>query len=120
MSLKLSQGFGRNLAYKVRVTLPATIDIADYIAFIRDDRTSPVAAGRWVSGLESEIFLLCDNPGRFALIPEAEELGFAYRSFSYHSHRVIYAIEERQREVVIHRVYHSSRRALKAGDLSPD
>ena len=58
-----------------------------------------------------------NNPKRFPVIAEAEEIGFPYRSFMYHSHRVIYAVHEEEEIVIIHRVYHGARRPLKAEDI---
>jgi len=82
------------LAYDIQITLPARQDARDYAAFIRDEQQSTAAAGRWLDGLYAAIKELAEAPHRFAVIPEAGELGFPYRSVVYHSHRVIYAVND--------------------------
>ena len=110
--------FGTTLAYRIEITLPARGDARAYAAFIRDEHRSPEAARRWLDGLYSAIAELADAPNRFAVIPEAEEPGFPYRAFVYHSHRVVYAVHEAEGRVMIHRIYHGARRPLTAQELS--
>ena len=97
--------------------MPAKQDAAQYAAFIRDKHKAPEAARRWLDGLYSAIGELAEAPSRFSVIPEADELGYPYRSIVYHSHRVIYAVDESERRVVIHRIYHGARMLLTEDDL---
>lgn len=53
----------------------------------------------------------------YPTIPEAEELGFAYRAIHFLSHRVIFAVETDSQKVVIFRIYHGSRSRLNPRDL---
>jgi plasmid stabilization system protein ParE len=105
------------LAYDVQITAPAKTDAQEYAQFIGDKERSYDAAKLWLDGLQSEINKLSDMPSKFAVIPEAEELGTPYRSFNYHSHRVIYAVDEEGKTVTVHRVYHCARKPLSTGDL---
>lgn len=106
-----------NLAYSIQITLPARQEAWDYAAFIRDEQQSPDAARRWLDGLYTAIQELTEAPHRFAVIPEAVELGFPYRSFVYHSHRVIYAVHDADGRVMVHRIYHGARKPLIDKDI---
>ena len=112
-----SPRFGASLAYSIRITRPARRDAQKYAAFIRDEHHSPEAARRWLDGLFLAIKELLELPQRFSIIPEAEELGFPYRSFVYHSHRVIYAVHESEQLVIVHRIYHGARNRLVETDI---
>jgi plasmid stabilization system protein ParE len=106
------------LAYSIQITLPARRDARAYAAFLRDAQHSPDAAARWLNGLYAAIQTLAGAPHRFAVIPEAAELGFPYRAFVYHSHRVIYAVDDAAERVTVHRVYHGARNALTEEEIS--
>ena len=100
------------MAYRIQITRPARQDAQDYAAFIRDEHQSPDPARRWLDGLYAAIKELAELPQRFSVITEAEELGFPYRSFVYHSHRVVYAMHEADQLVIVHRIYHGARKPL--------
>lgn len=105
------------MAFRIQITRPAKRDAQEYAAFIREEHDSPAAAHRWLDGLYAAIKELNDAPKRYSVIPEAVELGCAYRSFVYYSHRIIYEVDEANRLVTIHRVHHGARKALEKGDL---
>lgn len=105
------------MVYSIQFTLLARQDAQDYAAFIRDEQNSPAPARRWLDGLNSAIEKLAEAPRRFAVVPEAEELGFPYRSLAYHSHRVIYAVNDDEERVTVIRVYHSARKPLTGNDI---
>jgi plasmid stabilization system protein ParE len=105
------------LSYKIQITTTAKNDAREYAAFIRKIRHAPKAARKWLDGLFTEISELTEHPYRFEVIPEAEELGFAYRGFIYHSHRVIYAVHEQEHRVVVHRIWHGSKEFFTHKDL---
>ena len=69
----------------------------------------------WLDRLLAEVSTLDSDPFRFAVIGEADELGFPYRAFNFHSHRVVYAVHEREKRVVVHRIWHGAK-LLKALD----
>jgi len=105
------------LAFSIQITLPARQDARNYATFIRTEQQSPAAARRWLDGLYAAIKALAEAPHRFAVIPEAEELGFAYRAFVYHSHRVVFAVHDADGRVIVHRIYHVARRSLTETDI---
>jgi len=105
------------LPYSIQIARTARQDASEYAAFIRDEQKSPEAARRWLDGLYVVIKQLHEAPNRFSAIPEADELGFPYRSFMYHSHRIIYAVYDTEQRIMIHRIYHGARRALNPNDL---
>lgn len=103
------------MAFKVQIVGAAEQDIAEATAFIYDD--SPAIADKWLSGLLSAILALSEMPLRFALIPESKELKRPLRGFPYHSHRVVYEVDETTQSVLILRVYHSARAPLRLEDI---
>ncbi len=105
------------MAYEIRITEPAKFDAQEYAQYIRDKERSVEAASKWLRTLLVEIEKLRDMPSRFAVIPEGDELGTAYRSFNYYSHRVIYAVNEEAQIVTIHRIYHGARAPLAPDDV---
>jgi plasmid stabilization system protein ParE len=107
------------LPYRIQILEPAEFDIFEYAQYIKFDRQDALASDRWVDGLDEAIAALAENPEQFNQIPEATKLGFPYRSFNYHSHRVIYAIHSEENLVLVHRVYHMARRPLTKRRLGP-
>ena len=105
------------MAYRVQISILARREARDYAAFVREERQSPDAARQWLEGLYATIRELADLPERFSVIPEAEELVFPYRSFVFHSHRVIYAVYEAEQLVIVHRIYHGARKPLTDLDI---
>lgn len=105
------------MAYKVIVSIPAKLDIGEHAAFIREQHKSPEMARRWVDGLQAELKKLSFQPSRFSVIAESQELLKEFRSFHYHAHRVIFEVIEDNKQVVVHRVYHGSRDALRDADV---
>jgi plasmid stabilization system protein ParE len=117
MRLTLSLAFEASLVYKVQITKPAKTDARDYAEYIRAEHKSDESARRWLEGLEEEVMGLTHFPNRFPVIPEAEELGFPYRALIYFSHRVVFSVDDSIALVVIHRIYHSARRAMDQNEL---
>lgn len=87
-------------------------EITDYIW-----SSSPGAAKRWQTGFWQVVKDLKRMPAKYALIPEAEDIGVPYRDVLHHSHRVVYRIEEEAAVIYIVRVYHGARRPLTKRDL---
>ena len=105
------------MAYSIQITLPARQDAQEHAAFIRDKQQSPAAARRWLDGLHTAIQNLTEAPHRFAVIPEAGELGFPYRSSVYQSHRIIYAVHDADGRVMVHGISHGARKPLVEKDI---
>lgn len=103
------------MAFSVEITDPARDDIDDSVMFIAQKSQS--AARKWKTELQALILSLQEMPGRFAVIPEATELGMPYRSAPHHSHRVIFRIDEPRNTVYVVRVYHGSRHPLSSEDI---
>ncbi len=98
------------MVFKVVITAPAEQDIDEATQYIADDSQS--ADSKWNAELWTVIFSLKEMPSRFSVIPEAEELGFPYRSISHYAHRMIFRIDETSETVFIIRVFHGARRSL--------
>ena len=97
------------MGYSVRITASAKQDIADTMQFIELSSTS--RARKWLSGLLVAMDSLQEMPVRHALMAEASQLR-PLRALLYHSHRVIYEIDETAHTVAIVRVYHMARKPL--------
>ncbi|BDI29564.1 hypothetical protein CCAX7_16150 [Capsulimonas corticalis] len=104
------------MTFSVEITASASDDIADVATFIAQD--SEPSAAKWLAGLQTLIFSLQDNPGRFAVIPEAVELQIDYRFVLHHSHRIVFRIDDANRIVYVVRVYHGARNPLTNEDVS--
>ena len=103
------------MAYRV-ITLPqAEHDALEYAAQIAKD--SPATAGKWLVGLEQAVAALSEMPGGFVIIPETGRFRRTYRQFHYHSHRVVFFVDEGDQAVVVARVYHGARDHLRPNDL---
>ncbi len=101
------------MAHRV-ITLPqAEADAVEYAEYIAQD--SREAAYKWLVGLEEAIESLSDMPERCAVIPEHGMFTRIFRHLHYHSHRIVFFIEE---VVVVARIYHGARDELRPDDLS--
>ena len=105
------------MAFSVEITDPARDDIDDAVTFIA--QKSRPAARKWKTELQSLILSLQEMPGRFAVIPEAAEMGMLYRSAPHRSHRVIFRVDEQKNTVYVVRVYHGARHPLTDEDIDP-
>lgn len=83
------------------------LDAAHYIA-----RFSPRNAAKWYSGLEKVLDSLTTMPARCSRARESETLGVEVRQYIYHSHRIIFRIEERAGIVRILHIRHAAQRAI--------
>jgi len=103
------------MAFKIALAEAAFRDIDEATAFIAHD--SPDQARAWLAGIFPIIDSLQSLPKRYAVIPEAAALARELRSVHYHSHRIVYEVDESAQTVYIVRVYHGARRPLSSGDL---
>jgi plasmid stabilization system protein ParE len=108
---------GSNLAYRVKISDSALIDAEDYVEFIRQTKREPKAADRWFRGLVSAVFSLADLPLRCPLIPETDDFPFELRQLIFHSHRIVFRLDEAGKTVEILRVYHGSRKKISPDDV---
>ncbi len=104
------------MAYQVKISNTALVDAEEYVAFIRERNQQPDAADRWFRELIACIFSLEEMPLRCPLIPEENEFTVKLRQILYHSHRIIFYVDEDTREVTVLRIYHGSRKQLKPDD----
>ncbi|MEO6908575.1 MAG: type II toxin-antitoxin system RelE/ParE family toxin [Abditibacteriaceae bacterium] len=103
------------MAFKVVPTRRAKADIHEIVDYIAQDSVS--AANTWFSGLWEFTQGLQEFPYRFALIPENKKLGKTYRCCLYHSHRIVYRVDEINQVVYVVRVYHVARTPLQLSDF---
>jgi plasmid stabilization system protein ParE len=83
------------------------LEAAEYIA-----NSFPENADKWLAGLEKAIDSLSLLPGRCSQARESETLGVDLRHYIYHSHRIIFRIEEEPGIVRVLHVRHAARRAI--------
>jgi len=100
------------MGFKIVPARLAYLDIEEIADYISQD--SMESARKWVLGLWDVINNLAEMPKRFPYVPEA----FPCRSCLYHSHRIIYRIDESSKTIYILRVYHSAREPLKEDDFT--
>ncbi len=99
--------------YRVLRTEEADADLRSYALRIATD--SPDAADRWLAGL-GELFVgLRSMPQRYGIARERLHQGVTLRQVVYHSHRVLFTIDEQHDVVLVHRVLHSARRRWRRG-----
>ncbi len=103
------------MAYKIVITKPTETDIEQSFTFI--ELKSPAAAIAWLNTIQRTIESLNKMPSRGAPISEKVGLKFEYRHLIFHSHRIVFRVEEATRTVFILRVYHTSRMPLRAKDI---
>lgn len=96
-------------SYRVQISSIAKRDAKQYAAYVCQVKLEPQAARKWLDELLVEISSLVKNPNRFTVVNEAKELNFPYRAFNYHSHRVVYAVLEAKKCVIVHRIWHAAR-----------
>jgi plasmid stabilization system protein ParE len=103
------------MAFKVILTEPAFRDADEAAGFIAEESLD--AARQWLVSFWQLLDTLKELPFRYAVIPEADSIGIAYRGVMYHSHRIIYRIDEERSSVYVIRVYHVNRSPLSSEDL---
>ena len=90
--------------YQVEITKTAESDLRGIYQYISSD--TETAAGRFVKKMEQQIVSLEKFPLRCPVIPEAGELGKAYRHLVSGNYRTVFKIDRSR--VVILRVIHSA------------
>jgi plasmid stabilization system protein ParE len=103
------------MAYDIRLTRSARADLREVMDFL--EVYAPDVATKWYKGLMEALESLQDMPARHPLIHESSHIARSLRSLLYHSHRLIYEIDESRRLVHIVRIYHSARASLGHDDI---
>ena len=113
------------MTYAVKLTAPAESDA--YQAFERIREVAPMSADTWLRKLFAAIATLAEMPDRCPMIPEAGELGHPARHLLFGKrtgqYRIIFDIQEASDEgprVRILRIWHGSRDAIAAADITAD
>jgi plasmid stabilization system protein ParE len=84
---------------------------ADYIAL-----KSEASAVAWFEGLQNAIASLASMPTRCGLARENKDVGEPLRQFIYHSHRIVFQVDEEIAVVRILFIRHAAMRPLDAVD----
>ena len=100
------------MRYRVRINPAALADAEEYVSFIRDQKLEPLAAARWYDRLTEAILSLDTMPRRCPVILEQNSFKVELRNHYYHSHRIIFHIDEEVRTVHVLRIYHGARGAF--------
>ena len=103
--------------YKIVVQDSAIADALEYAAYILQESQSPEAAKRWLDDLEALINGLEKMPKRYGAIPEQGAFKLSLRQVNYHSHRVVYHVDDQTQTVHVLRVYPGSRRSLSPSEI---
>src|SRR4051794_36973897 len=94
----------------VVITDPATADIIEQFNYIRFIRQDPVGAERWLRGIYAAVQTL-EKFSNYARARESDFLGVDLRQKIFKSHRIVFSVDEKKHEIVIHYVRHAARRA---------
>ena len=104
------------MKYQVIVTPEAQAEIRESFTYIHE--RSPLNAARWLQALYREIDTLERFPERCAFAREREYLDADLRQLVFKSHRIVFAVEKKDKRVYVVYVRHARRRAVgePAGD----
>ena len=115
--MKRSVNLEPGLAFRVDITDAALNDAETFVEYVRGERSDPLGAERWWNGLLDTLFSLEHSPGRGSPVVEVALRSRELRQIVYHSHRIIYHLDEPREVVRVLRIYHGSRRALRSRDV---
>jgi plasmid stabilization system protein ParE len=96
--------------YRIVFTPTAKLHALQAAEFISHD--SVTYAIRWYEGLLKAINSLQTMPGRCGLARESEHFPDELRQYIYHSHRVIFRIDDASGLVYILHIRHAARQAI--------
>lgn len=105
------------MKFRVSVLPQAEQDIEDTYYFVASVQREPLAAQRWVDGLQAAIHSLTSMARRGRRIREQELLGTDHelRQIMFHKHRIIYTVRGNVVQVV--HVRRGSRADVRDGDV---
>jgi plasmid stabilization system protein ParE len=98
--------------YTVNITADVESSIRQAFSYIHE--RSPQNASHWLGGLYRAIDTLETMPARCSLIREHDAFEEQVRELLYHSHRIIFTIDEENALVQVHAFRHSAQDELKA------
>jgi toxin ParE1/3/4 len=104
------------MAYLVRITTRAERDLESLYGEI--DAPDSAAARQWYRGLRQAILSLSEAPKRCPVAPENKRLRHLLHGERPHVYRVIYRVDNRQRQVDVLHIRHGARRKFHASDLA--
>jgi toxin ParE1/3/4 len=104
-----------NIAYLVNLTSRAERDLAGLYGEISAEYSD--AALKWYRGLKQAILSLEERPNRCPLIRKSDKLRHLLYGQKPHIYRVIYRVQEKQKQVEVLHIRHGARRKLKPSDL---
>jgi len=104
------------MAYLVRITTRAERDLESLYEEI--NARDSAAARQWYRGLKQVILSLSEAPKRCAVSPENKRLRHLLHGERPHVYRVIYRVDNRQRQVDVLHIRHGARRKFRASDLA--
>ncbi|MFO0911575.1 MAG: type II toxin-antitoxin system RelE/ParE family toxin [Pirellulales bacterium] len=97
--------------FTVQITTEVELSIRDAFYYIQ--QRSPSNALKWLVGLYQAINTLETMPNRCALIREQDAFDEEVRELLYHSHRIIFTVDEGASEVSVHAFRHSAQDDLR-------
>jgi plasmid stabilization system protein ParE len=98
--------------YRAEITRAAESDVIGIYEYI--ERRLPARSARWFAEMERQAQTLSRSPKRCPVIPEADEIGVAYRHLIWGHYRTVFRIQGGTVYVV--RVIHGAR-LLDTGSL---
>jgi plasmid stabilization system protein ParE len=104
------------MAYLVKITPRAERDLARLFGEINAEYSD--AALKWYLGLKEAILSLEEQPNRYPVTPEKKTLRHLLYGQKPHVYRVIFRVQERQKQVEVLHIRHRARRKLKTSDLT--
>jgi plasmid stabilization system protein ParE len=105
------------LVFHVEISASALQDAETHIRYVVNDNADERGAVRWWNGLLDAVDSLEIQPFRCARVPERALRIYNLRHLFYHSHRIVFRIDEHLNRVRIVRIYHSARRPLRQADV---
>lgn len=104
------------MAYLVSIASRAERDLADLYREIDADYSD--AARKWYLGLKQAILSLNEQPNRCPVTRERVNLRHLLYGRKPNTYRVIYRVQEKQKQVEVLHVRHGARRKLEGSDLA--
>ncbi|HEY3441968.1 MAG TPA: type II toxin-antitoxin system RelE/ParE family toxin [Paludibaculum sp.] len=105
------------MANAVRLTNRAVRDLTDLYEAIHAEDSD--AALRWYRGLKEAILSLEEQPNRGPVTPESDKLRHLLYGNKPHIYRVIYRVQDRQKQVEVLHIRHGARRRFQAAGSGP-
>ena len=106
------------MAYLVRIARRAERDLS----YLYEEINAPdsAAARRWYQGLKQAILSLAVHPKRCTATPENKNLRHLLYGHKPNVYRVIYRVNERQKQVDVLHIRHGARRGFRATEIGCD